>query len=550
MALTLFLAISITAQDPPVITRHPAGASVSLGVRVVLSVRASGEEPLHFQWRLNDRPLPGATNASLTLTNVSLAHDGDYTALVTNPQGTIVSEPARLEVDPTFIKLNPERLADKLVYAVTWADTDGDGDLDLLVTEFGQHHVLENLGQGTFKRASASHPLQAGSPGENSISIWADFDNDGLLDVYQTTGLGFAGGLQDRLFRNRGAGAFAAVANLPMHLAPTPTTGAAWGDFDNDGNVDLFVAHSGNNPNALYRNIGQGGFAKITDSPVTEISGNTNGGTWADYDDDGDLDLLVYAPRNSNLYENLGAGKFQISDDALLGDRIQGAAFADFDNDGDLDLLVTGNPMRLHRNDRGICPTTAWGDFDNDGFLDLAVGKGGSALYRNSGNPHAWLTLKLIGTRSNRAAIGAKVRLKATIKGQSFWQRRDITSTSGPSAGSDLRAHFGLGDATQAEILRVEWPSGQVTELSNVPTRQILTLTEPDLSPRLQASWVRGAIQLTLTGASGHTYHLEASHDLQTWSRVTSVIAGTGPALIEDTRAQVSSHRFYRAQLQ
>jgi hypothetical protein len=116
---------------------------------------------------------------------------------------------------------------------------------------------------------------------------------------------------------------------------------------------------------------------------------------------------------------------------------------------------------------------SAWGDYDNDGFLDLFVCNGfvrasqNNLLYRNNGNSNAWLNFRLVGTVSNRSAIGAKVRLKATIHGRTFWQMREISGGSGFLCQNDMRANFGLGDATNADLVRIEWPSGTVREFQN-----------------------------------------------------------------------------------
>src|SRR5207244_8225277 len=101
------------------------------------------------------------------------------------------------------------------------------------------------------------------------------------------------------------------------------------------------------------------------------------------------------------------------------------------------------------------------------------------SLYHNNDNGNSWLKLKLTGTVSNRSAIGAKVRVKATINGKSFWQMREISGGEGFLSQNDMRPNFGLGDATKAEIVRIEWPSGQVQELTDVPARQILKVQQP-----------------------------------------------------------------------
>src|SRR5262249_14035468 len=136
----------------------------------------------------------------------------------------------------------------------------------------------------------------------------------------------------------------------------------------------------------------------------------------------------------------------------------------------------------------------AWGDYDNDGFLDLFVANGGvvrsenNFLYHNNGNSNSWLKVKCIGTVSNRSAIGAKLHATATINGKTVRQLREISAGNG-SCQNALEVHFGLGNATNVDTLRIEWPSGTVQELRNVPTKRFLTVTE---SPRLLAQTTGG----------------------------------------------------------
>ena len=163
-------------------------------------------------------------------------------------------------------------------------------------------------------------------------------------------------------------------------------------------------------------------------------------------------------------------------------------------------------------------------------------------LFRNKGNSNGWLAVKCIGTASNRSAIGAKVRAKATIGGKTFWQLREISNGDGRSNGT-LTAHFGLGDATIIDTLRIEWPSGIVQELHDVAAKQSLTVTEP---ARLQAL---GAGVLRIQSWKGMAFEVQSSTNLEQWLPVTTVTNLTGTLEFTDPDAANHSRRFYRTLL-
>ena len=202
-------------------------------------------------------------------------------------------------------------------------------------------------------------------------------------------------------------------------------------------------------------------------------------------------------------------------------------------------------------NDLGYSTGCAWADYDNDGFLDLFVSNGwvtkseNNFLYRNSGNANNWINFRLIGTASNRSAIGAKVRVKATIGGNAIWQLRELSGGGNYGSQNDLRANFGLGGATNVDTVRIEWPSGTVQELHNIAAKQFLTITEP---PRLLAGQTNGTPQFTLKGGRGFNYQIETSTNLPDWSPLGTVtitnLSGTTPII--DTNVP-SVRRFYRA---
>jgi hypothetical protein len=263
----------------------------------------------------------------------------------------------------------------------------------------------------------------------------------------------------------------------------------------------------------------------VEQSPVTTDTGASVGGSWADYDNDGWLDLFIgdSGGGNNRLYHNNGDGTF---------------------------TRVLSGPIV---SEGGTSAGGSWGDYDHDGFLDLFVPNSVSSgsqpndyLYHNNGNSNAWIEVKCVGTRSNRSAIGAKVRVEATIGGKTFWQLREITTGNGWNQ-SALEAHFGLGNATNVQILRIEWPSGTVQEFANVPARQFLTLTEPS---HLISTGAGHSPQFTLEGGRNLRYDILTSTNLTGWSLLDTVTITNlnGRLLISDTNAPGSAF-FYRAVL-
>jgi hypothetical protein len=291
--------------------------------------------------------------------------------------------------------------------------------------------------------------------------VWGDYDNDGYPDLFVCGGTGHDAAQLNRLYHNEGNGTFTKVTTGEIATDLGHSGGAAWGDYDNDGFLDLFVCNldSGGIRSFLYHNNGNGTFTRITQDAVATNVANSYFCAWGDYDNDGFLDLFV--------------GNRDFTSDGYPSALVN---FLYHNNgDGTFTRVTTGSPATDY-NDAWGC---SWADYDNDGFLDLFVARNdekGSYLYHNEGNSNNWLAFKLIGTVSNRSAIGAKVRVKAFYRGANRWQLRQITS--GSDGASGLSANFGLSDATKADLVRIEWPSGIVQNLTNVPARRFLTVVE------------------------------------------------------------------------
>jgi hypothetical protein len=409
-----------------------------------------------------------------------------------------------------------------------WGDYDNDGYLDLIVTagnpEIAHSMLYRNNGDGTFSWTNNdiyNDPLYYADPGVHAPS-WGDYDNDGLLDLF----IG-AHDIFNRLFHNDGGGSFTRILDHVLvndESSGPASEGRAWVDYDNDGDLDLYVSNLFVRPSprftsVLYRNDGDGLFTRIVDSGLSRFQERTFGSCWADYDNDGLADLFLANRKRNSLYHNDGDGTFtRISSSKVAKDTIPSSAtfgtcaWGDYDNDGFIDLYVTtldfdfptpstlGSFLYHNDGDGGFTKVTegpvaterttgasgaGWVDYDNDGFLDLFVAQGAHApspqtnlLYHNDGNDNGWLNLKLVGTVSNRSAIGAKVRVSAFYRGASRWQVREISGGDGNGNQQSLNAEFGLGDATTIETVRVEWPSGIVQEMHDLAPRQFVTITE------------------------------------------------------------------------
>jgi len=426
---------------------------------------------------------------------------------------------------------------------VAWADYDGDGDLDLYLSNQSANKLLRNEGDGLFSDATSS-PLDDAGPGTGVA--WADFDNDDDPDLYLAND-----GLSNKLFRNDGGGMFLDITSGPLGYGGA-THAVAWGDFDEDGWVDLYLANHGQ-ANLVLRNRRNGTFSDVTspaaadtgyassvamadfdgdsdlDIFVTNYDGDNvllaceeglvfsnvtsgpllgtgkgNAAAWGDYDNDCDLDLYVanYGVANQ-LLRNDGGGLFTEVTSGPLADAGNGCgvAWADYDNDGDLDLYLANadSTNRLFRNEGGDLFTDAttivlegdlssrglaWADYDDDGDLDLyvACAAGPNQLFRNelSGGNH-WLQVDLVGKATNASAIGAWAFLHAggTV------QMREITSGSGFASQNSLTAEFGLGATTVVDSIVVYWTRSNLNIWYDIAADQRLPLVEnwPDAVP-------------------------------------------------------------------
>lgn len=469
-------------------------------------------------------------------------------------------------------------------------DFDGDGFLDVVTSSFHPCETLlyyHNNGDGTFDDWTEKANLSELVGGFNLVQT--DYNNDGLLDIFVLRGAWWGrvyGQQVNSLLRQNRDGTFTDVAKS-SGLGDTafPCLAAAWADYNNDGNLDLYIANE-HFPSQLFRNNGDETFTDVTEQAGVQNVAFAKGVTWGDYDNDGDQDLYVSNLGQPNrLFRNRGDGTFNdvaqelglainepgnrtftawfcdVNNDGWLdlfvasygrvtigdwaadylgqptpGERCQlflndggghfsdvtkgmglyhvnqvmGANYGDIDNDGFPDFyLGTGTPSfaflipnRMYRNAGGmrfVDVTTsagvghlqkghgiAFGDLDNDGDQDIFAQMGGAypddkfhnALFENPGNSNHWITIKLIGVRSNRAGIGAKIKLVVdTEEGERAIF--NLVGSGGSFGASSLQQEMGLGSATRIKALEIYWPASHATQrFSDLAVDQFIEITE------------------------------------------------------------------------
>jgi hypothetical protein len=286
--------------------------------------------------------------------------------------------------------------------SVNWIDYDGDGDLDLFVSrgkQGGQNNMMyrnDGAPNYTFTKMDTMIISRDNEPSDGSS--WGDMDNDGDPDLFVVNWYN----RNNLMYRNNGNGNFTRITTGNASTDGGYSETCSWGDYNNDGLLDLYVSNSaGSLKNFLYKNIGNGQFQKIITGAIVNDVHHTRGVNWVDYDNDGDLDMYALNEENENddLYKNMltetGVDTFAKVTTGLLvtsGGSSWSGSWGDYDNDGDLDAFVTNNGFernRLFRNDGGgnfdtvsagtltseqdYFATASWIDYDNDGDLDLFV---------------------------------------------------------------------------------------------------------------------------------------------------------------------------------
>lgn len=418
---------------------------------------------------------------------------------------------------------------------VAVGDYDNDGHPDIYVTNYGKNVLYHNNGDGTFTDVTAKAGVACGQWSVGAI--WIDYDKDGYLDLFVGNYLEFDTkyrlfyeadvypgplaypGQPSVLYHNNHDGTFTDVSAKAGINKKGRAMGVLSVDYDDDGWPDIFVANDAMQ-NYMYHNNGDGTFTEVGMKCGVAFgeSGNavsSMGGDFADFDGDGKLDLMVPAMNHIGIFRNLGRGLFEDVSVPTGVARVSaqfwswGGDFMDFDNDGWQDLLIAnGDGHRLSEKQeqllmrnvagpngqrvfvdvsrsvgpyfdtRSVGRGLATGDFDNDGDLDffvLNIDQPSVLLRNDGGNRNNWITLQLVGTKSNRDGVGARV----TVRSGDFTQVAEKMSASSYLSQNDPRLHFGLGQRTKVDEITIKWPSGTTQKLKEVKANQFLKVIEP-----------------------------------------------------------------------
>ncbi len=462
-------------------------------------------------------------------------------------------------------------------------DFDNDGLLDLAVTTYDptEHMAYyRNAGNGTFEDRTESAGLMKQLGGKYLVQT--DYNNDGRLDLFISRGAWMASPMRQSLLRNDGNGTFSDVTQQAGLLEPMNSTNSSWADFDNDGWLDVYVLGE-TQPNCLYHNRGNGTFEEVGVKAGVQGDGisRCKGANWIDYDNDDYPDLFVdYLQGDARLYHNNRDGTFNdvtsemgidgphfgfscwawdydndgwldifaTCYDYTLGDMVNGLLgkphsglsnrlfhnrngkdfedltrkagldmsfatmgcnFGDFDNDGYLDMyLGTGDPdlatlipNRMFKNVAGerfaeITASSGTGnlqkghgvscaDWDRDGDVDIFIEMGGASsgdryhniLFQNPGQGNHWLTVKLVGKKTNRPAIGARIKV-VTDGDHPLTIHRHVSSGSSWGA-NPFQQTIGLAKAARVARLEIHWPSSGTTQVfRDIAANQAIEVTE------------------------------------------------------------------------
>ena len=483
---------------------------------------ADGDPDLYL---VNGAPLPGYHTSEIP-TNSLYENNGD---------GTFTDVTLKANVGDTGYG-----------HGCAVGDYDNNGYLDIYVTNYGKNRLYRNNGDGTF--TDVTEKAGVVEPRWSTSCAFADYDRDGNIDLYVVNYLEYnidenpwcgikEKGIRaycepdnfqaqaDTLYRNNGDGTFTDVTkSAGIYNDTGKGLGVVWGDYNNDGNPDVYVAND-STENFLYTNLGNGKFSEVGFMIGVALSENGEaengmGTAFGDWDNNGWLDLTVtnYADQTNTFYQNDGDGFFtdatSITKTALVTYPYLGwaTAFVDFDNDGYGDVFVANGHLQDNLKELGLEGTYAqrnllfqnkqngtftevsqslgpgfrfedvsrgatFADYDLDGDIDIFVTNSNTPprLLRNDGgNKNNWLQIKMKATRSSSDAVGTRVKITTG----DLSQIREVQSGDGYLSQRALKLHFGIGKHNKVDKIEVLWVSGSTQIVQQVPANQVLSLQE------------------------------------------------------------------------
>ncbi len=551
---------------PPADARPPRGGKPFTDVTDEAGVRHRHQKPV-LDSKL-DRIMPWMASVGAAAAAADYDGDGDIDLYLTTSR---LGQPNRLfrnDGQGSFVdvaeKAGVARANEEHGTSMdaVWGDYDNDGWLDLYIVKWGWNILYHANGDGTF--TDVTERAGVGDKGNGNAGLWLDYNDDGWLDLYVGNYFRYVDlwNLEDSrqmhedfetardaganvLYRNNRDGTFTSVGE-ELGVNDTGWTldvGAA--DYDNDGDQDLVLANDFGQ-DRVYRANADATFTNVTDDAIGWDTHKGMNVDFGDYNNDGWLDLYVtniwtkeYVKEGNQLYRNMGDGSFSdVSFETGVYDAgwCWAGRFWDYDNDGDLDIMVangyiSGDPNHEYFTDlattvtkpgfdpmdaqnwpemgdstfAGYEPSRVWrnegnevfkevavslglddtgdgrglaiADFDNDGDLDVYIANQGQdgVLYRNDiGNRNNWLQVELAGTNCNRNAIGTRV----TLVSGDLKQIREVDGGNGDHSQCPYRLHFGLGKRQVVDRIEIRWPTGYVESFEKIEPNQLLRFVE------------------------------------------------------------------------